>query len=43
MYDRYVLPRLIDFAMKRDEATRLRQAYIPKATGVVLEVGIGPV
>jgi ubiquinone/menaquinone biosynthesis C-methylase UbiE len=41
MYNRYVLPRLIDFAMKRDEATRLRQAYIPKARGVVLEVGIG--
>jgi ubiquinone/menaquinone biosynthesis C-methylase UbiE len=41
MYNRHVLPRLIDFAMKRDEATRLRQAYIPKARGVVLEVGIG--
>ncbi len=41
MYNRYVLPRLIDFAMKRDDATRLREAYIPKAKGVVLEVGIG--
>ncbi len=41
VYDRYALPRIVDFAMKRDEATRLRAAYVPKARGVVLEVGIG--
>jgi ubiquinone/menaquinone biosynthesis C-methylase UbiE len=32
---------LINFAMKRDEATRLRAAHVPAARGVVLEVGIG--
>ena len=40
-YDHCVLPRLINFAMTRDEATRLRAAHIPAAYGVVLEVGIG--
>ena len=40
-YRRFVLPRLIDWAMRRDDATRLRQAFVPKAVGVVLEVGIG--
>ena len=40
-YERHALPRLIDCAMKRDEATRLRAAYVPRARGVVLEIGIG--
>ena len=40
-YDRWVLPRLINFAMTRDDATRLRAAHVPAARGVVLEVGIG--
>lgn len=40
-YDRWVLPRLINFAMTREEATRLRAAHVPAARGVVLEVGIG--
>jgi ubiquinone/menaquinone biosynthesis C-methylase UbiE len=40
-YNRFVLPRLIDFAMSRDDAAKLRAANIPKASGVVLEVGIG--
>jgi ubiquinone/menaquinone biosynthesis C-methylase UbiE len=40
-YDRWVLPTLINFAMTRDEATRLRAAHVPAAVGVVLEVGIG--
>jgi ubiquinone/menaquinone biosynthesis C-methylase UbiE len=40
-YARRVLPRLIDLAMKNKETTRLRQAWIPRACGEVLEVGIG--
>ena len=36
-----MLPTLINFAMTRDEATRLRAAHVPAARGVVLEVGIG--
>jgi ubiquinone/menaquinone biosynthesis C-methylase UbiE len=40
-YNRVVLPRLINFAMGREDATRLRAAHVPAARGVVLEVGIG--
>lgn len=40
-YARHVLPRLIDLAMKNKDTTRLRQAWIPRARGEVLEVGIG--
>ena len=39
--NRFLLPRLINVAMQRDDATRLRAAYVPRATGTVLEVGIG--
>lgn len=41
LYTRYVLPRIIDSAMRNKEATRLRSAWIARATGDVLEVGIG--
>ncbi|MDJ0943725.1 MAG: class I SAM-dependent methyltransferase [Kiloniellales bacterium] len=40
-YERWVLPRLIDLAMKNTEATRHRQALLPAASGRVLEIGIG--
>jgi ubiquinone/menaquinone biosynthesis C-methylase UbiE len=40
-YAKYVLPRLIDLAMRNSEMTRLRQAWLPQAAGAVLEVGIG--
>ena len=40
-YARFVLPRLIDLAMKNKDATRLREAWIPQAYGDVLEIGIG--
>ena len=40
-YEQYLLPRLIDFAMRNREATRLRASWIPKAKGDVLEIGIG--
>jgi len=41
LYRRFVLPRLIDFAMKNEAATARRSGLIPRATGAVLEVGIG--
>lgn len=41
IYARYVLPRLIDLAMKNKDAARLRAEWIPHARGEVLEVGIG--
>jgi ubiquinone/menaquinone biosynthesis C-methylase UbiE len=40
-YAQYVLPRLIDVAMRNRETARLRAAWIPHARGEVLEVGIG--
>lgn len=40
-YARFVLPRLIDLAMRNKETTRLREAWIPQARGDVVEVGIG--
>ncbi|HKV04304.1 MAG TPA: class I SAM-dependent methyltransferase [Candidatus Acidoferrales bacterium] len=41
LYAKFVLPLLIDVAMKNKETTRLRAAWIPHARGDVLEVGIG--
>lgn len=41
LYAKYVLPRLIDVAMRNKETARLRAAWIPQAFGEVLEVGIG--
>lgn len=40
-YERHVLPWLIEIAMRNKEATRYRERVIPRATGRVLEVGIG--
>jgi hypothetical protein len=40
-YARYVLPRIIDLAMKNKEVARLRATAIPQARGDVLEIGIG--
>jgi hypothetical protein len=40
-YAKYVLPRLIDVAMRNKETARLRAEWIPHASGEVLEVGIG--
>lgn len=41
LYAKYLLPRIIDLAMKNKETARLRAAWIPQARGTVLEVGIG--
>ena len=40
-YAKYVLPRLIDLAMRNKETSRLRSHSVPQARGDVLEVGIG--
>jgi len=40
-YARHILPKILDLAMRNKEAARLRAAWIPKARGEVLEVGIG--
>ena len=40
-YARFVLPRLIDLVMRDKEAARLRAAWIPRARGEVLELGVG--
>jgi SAM-dependent methyltransferase len=40
-YAKYILPRVIDLAMRNKETTRLRADWIPYACGEVLEIGIG--
>ncbi len=40
-YQRYILPRMIDLAMRNQETTRLRGKWLPSASGDVLEIGIG--
>jgi ubiquinone/menaquinone biosynthesis C-methylase UbiE len=40
-YARRVLPHIINLAMKNKDATRLREAWVPRARGEVLEIGIG--
>ena len=41
LYAKHVLPHLIDLAMRNPDVARLRAAWIPRARGDVLEVGIG--
>lgn len=41
LYERWVLPRLLDLAMRNKEATRFRARLIPWARGAALEVGVG--
>ena len=40
-YDKWVLPRLTDLAMRNKEATRYRLQIVPQARGTVLEIGVG--
>src|SRR5262245_11498140 len=40
-YQRFILPRLIDAAMKNKDVTARRRELIPKASGAVLEIGVG--
>lgn len=41
LYDKYVLPKLIDSACGQKPMRELRQRYVPRASGEVLEIGIG--
>jgi hypothetical protein len=41
VYERWVLPGLIDLAMRNKQVTRYRGRTIPAATGRVLEIGAG--
>lgn len=41
LYQKFILPRLIDVAMRNKEVTARRAELIPKASGAVLEIGIG--
>ena len=41
LYDRFVLPTLINWAMTSGEAMQFRALHVPKARGGVLEIGIG--
>jgi ubiquinone/menaquinone biosynthesis C-methylase UbiE len=41
IYRRFVLPRVIDLAMRDKGATARRAGLVPQATGAVLEIGIG--
>ena len=40
-YDRYVLPRMLDFAMRQPPIMKQREKVVPLATGRVLEIGLG--
>lgn len=40
-YERWVLPRLLDLAMRNREVTRFRRRLAPAARGATLEVGVG--
>jgi len=41
IYAKYVLPRLLDLAMRNKPVMRERETFVPLAFGTVLEVGIG--
>ena len=41
VYERWILPRLIDLSMKHEEVTQHRRSLLPAARGRVIEIGIG--
>ncbi len=41
LYDRYILPRLIEWACSHDSIGTQRQIVVPMVKGTVLEIGIG--
>ena len=41
LYERHVLPHLLDIACSMSAFARQRDKVVPQATGVVLEIGIG--
>lgn len=41
LYERFVLPKVLDFAMRQEPIMRQRAKVVPRAAGRVLEIGIG--
>lgn len=41
IYDKYVLPKILNLVLQTPDLTKLRAALIPMAKGRVLEIGIG--
>src|SRR5215208_660621 len=41
IYARFVFPRLVDWSMRADETVQYRKALVPRARGLVLEIGFG--
>lgn len=41
LYEKYVLPQVVNWACKQETSTRQRMKVIPLATGKVLEIGVG--
>lgn len=41
IYDKYILPKLVNWACKQETSMRQRMKVIPLATGNVLEIGVG--
>ena len=41
LYDRWILPSVLDIVMRNKEVTRYRSVLVPQARGAVLEMGIG--
>jgi ubiquinone/menaquinone biosynthesis C-methylase UbiE len=41
LYQKYLLPKILNAAMSRDDLTALRAELVPRARGEVLEIGIG--
>jgi SAM-dependent methyltransferase len=41
IYAKYVLPRVLDLAMQKSDLTHLREIWVSRARGEVLELGMG--
>ncbi len=41
LYNKYILPKILDFSMKKKEMEVLRKSAVSKARGEVLEIGFG--
>jgi hypothetical protein len=42
LYEKLIVPRLVDMAMRNEALAGYRQQIIAAARGVVLEIGVGP-
>lgn len=41
VYDRWILPRILDYAMRQPPIPKQRDKVVPRAEGRILEIGIG--